>query len=103
MLILCSGWAVALASPFAVVLDARQRAELAQLAVSRTAPAGRVARARAFPAASGGVSNAAIARSLNRHVDTVRAWRKRFAAEGTAALAERPRPLGRPRFDPSSG
>jgi transposase len=100
MLILCSGWAVALASPFVVVLDARQRAELAQLAVSRTAPAGRVARARAFLAASDGVSNAAIARSLNRHVDTVRAWRKRFAAEGTAALAERPRPLGRPRFDP---
>jgi hypothetical protein len=31
-------------------------------------------------------------------VDTVRAWRKRFAAEGMAALAERPRPLGRPRF-----
>jgi hypothetical protein len=31
-------------------------------------------------------------------VDTVRAWRKRFAAEGMAALCERPRPLGRPRF-----
>jgi transposase len=100
MLILCSGWAVALASPFVVVLDARQRAELEQLAASRTAPAGRTVRARALLAASGGASNAAIARSLHRHVDTVRTWRKRFAAEGMAALAERPRPLGRPRFDP---
>jgi DDE superfamily endonuclease/Homeodomain-like domain len=33
-------------------------------------------------------------------VDRVRAWRKRFATEGMTALAERPRPLGRPRFDP---
>jgi len=100
MLILCSGWAVALASPFVVVLDAHQRVELEQLAASRTAPAGRVARAKAFLAASQGASNAAIARSLHRHVDTVRAWRKRFTTEGMAALSERPRPLGRPRFDP---
>ncbi|WP_428836137.1 helix-turn-helix domain-containing protein [Streptomyces albus] len=28
------------------------------------------------------MSNAAIARSLGRHVDTIRAWHKRFAAEG---------------------
>jgi len=100
MLILCPGWAVALASPFVVVLDARQRAGLEQLAASRTAPAGRTVRARALLAASGGASNAAIARSLHRHVDTVRTWRKRFAAGGMAALAERPRPLGRPRFGP---
>ncbi|WP_406016377.1 IS630 family transposase [Streptomyces sp. NBC_00984] len=57
-----------------------------------------MARARALLAASDGASNAAIARSLHRHVDTVRAWRKRLAAEGMATLAERPRPLGRPRF-----
>jgi transposase len=100
MLTLCSGWAVALASSFVVELDARQRVELEQLAVSRTAPAGRVVRAKAFLAASGGASNAAIARALDRHVDTIRSWRKRFAAEGMAALAERPRPRGRPRFDP---
>ncbi len=50
MLILCSGWAVALASPFVVVLDARQPAELEQLALSRTAPTGRViAAATAVP------------------------------------------------------
>ncbi|WP_438452970.1 IS630 family transposase [Streptomyces asiaticus] len=91
---------MALVSPFAVVLDARQRAWLEQVAASRTASYGRVVRARAFLAASDGVSNAAIARSLGRHVDTIRAWRKRFAAEGMAALSERPRPLGRPRFDP---
>jgi len=40
--------AVALASPFVVVLDARQRAELEQLALSRTAPAGRVDRIDEF-------------------------------------------------------
>jgi transposase len=94
------GWAVALASPFVVVLDDSQRAELEHLTASRTAPAGQVARARAFLAAAQGVPNAVIARDLHRHVDTIRAWRKRFAAEGMAALSGRPRPLGRPRFAP---
>jgi transposase len=100
MLIPVLGWSVALASPFVVVLDERQRTELKQLAASRTAPAGRVARATAFLAAADGASNAPIARSLHRHTDTIRAWRKRFAAEAMAALSERPRPLGRPRFSP---
>jgi hypothetical protein len=57
-------------------------------------------RADALPAASDGASNAATARSPGRHVNTVRAWREQFAAEGVAALSERPRPLGRSRFDP---
>jgi len=47
-----------------------------------------------------GVCNAAVARRLGRHVDTVRSWRKRFAAERPAALSDRPRPLGRPRLSP---
>jgi transposase len=98
MLILSRGGPLALASAFVVVLDDAQRAELEQLAACRTAPAGRVTRAKALLAASQGTPNAAIARALDRHVDTVRAWRKRFAAEGMAALCERPRPLGRPRF-----
>jgi hypothetical protein len=33
-------------------------------------------------------------------VDTVRAWRKRFVTERLAALADRPRPGGRPRLSP---
>lgn len=53
MLILYSGWVVALASPFVVALDDSQRAGLEQLAGSRTAPVGRVARAKALPADRG--------------------------------------------------
>lgn len=73
---------MALASWFVVVLDDNRRSELEQLAASRTAPVGRVARARALLAASDGASNAAIARSLDRHVDTVRAWRNGSPPKG---------------------
>ncbi|WP_185095539.1 helix-turn-helix domain-containing protein [Streptomyces sp. CEV 2-1] len=37
-----------------------------------------------------------IARTLGLHLDTVRRRRRRLAAEGLAALEDRPRP-GRPR------
>ncbi|WP_370384353.1 helix-turn-helix domain-containing protein [Catenulispora sp. GAS73] len=66
----------------------------------RTEPAGRAAREKALLACTESEANAAVARRLHRHTDTIRAWRKRFCAEGGAALSERPRPLGRPRFDP---
>jgi hypothetical protein len=49
---------------------------------------------------AGGASNAATARQAGRHLDTIRAWRKRFATERPAALVDRPRPLGRPRLSP---
>jgi transposase len=87
-------------SPFVIKLDGGRREELEALAVSRIAAAGRVERAKAVLACADGEPNAAVARRLGRHVDTVRAWRKRFAAEGMTALAERPRPRGRPRFSP---
>jgi transposase len=89
---------MALASPFAIVLDAGERARLEEMAASRTAPAGPVQRASAVLACAEGMSNAAIARRIGRHVDTVRAWRKRFATERLAALCDRPRPRGRPRL-----
>ncbi|HYS37989.1 MAG TPA: IS630 family transposase [Pseudonocardiaceae bacterium] len=89
-----------LASPFVIVPDQQQRTELTRVAASRTAPAGQVTRAMALLAAADGMANAQIARRLGRHVDTIRAWRKRFTTEGMAALRERPRPRGRPRYSP---
>jgi transposase len=95
-----TGVGMPLASPFVIVLDPPLRAELERLASSRTAPAGQVTRARALLAAADGVANAHIAHVLRRHVDTIRTWRKRFTTEGMAALRERPRPRGRPRYSP---
>jgi transposase len=50
--------------------------------------------------AAAGYPNAVIAARRHVHVDTVRKWRGRFAGEGLAGLADRPR-SGRPtRFTP---
>jgi transposase len=84
------------ASPFHVVWDTGQRTLLQELTRSRTAPLRRVQRAQVALAAADGTANAVIARTLQLHPATVRRWRKRFAAEGLAALEDRPRP-GRPR------
>lgn len=89
-----------LESPFVVELTEAERKELEHLADSRTAPFGRVQRASVILAVADGMSNAAAARASGRHVDTVRAWRKRFTTERLAALVDRPRPLGRPRLSP---
>jgi transposase len=91
---------MALCSPFTIELTVDERERLERLAGSRTAPHQRVQRARAILALAGGAANAAVARQVGRHVDTVRAWRKRFTAERLAALADRPRPNGRPRLRP---
>ena len=55
-----------------------------------------VVRARIVLAAAGGAGNEAIAAEVGVHVDTVRKWRRRFAAAGLAALVDLPR-TGRPR------
>jgi len=52
-------------------------------------------RARIVLAAAAGQANAAIAGELAVHVDTVRKWRRRFAASGLAGLKNAPR-SGRP-------
>ncbi|MEY9895815.1 transposase [Catenulispora sp. MAP12-49] len=91
---------MALTSPFVIELSEAERRELEHLAVSRTAPFGRVQRASVILALAEGASNAAIAREAGRHVDTIRSWRKRFTAERLAALCDRPRPKGRPRLSP---
>jgi transposase len=56
-----------------------------------------VLRARIVLAAAQGMSNARIASGLGLHLDTVRKWRRRFAARGLAGLHDRPR-SGRPRL-----
>jgi hypothetical protein len=89
-----------LTSPFVIELTEAERRGLEQVADSRAAPFGQVQRASVILAVADGMSNAAAARAAGRHVDTVRAWRKRFAAERLAALTDRPRPLGRPRLAP---
>jgi transposase len=89
-----------LTSPFVIELTEAERRGLEQVADSRAAPFGQVQRASVILAVADGKSNAAAARAAGRHVDTVRAWRKRFAAERLAVLADRPRPLGRPRLAP---
>ena len=60
-----------------------------------------VLRARIVLAAARGSSNAAIARDLGVGVDTVRKWRRRFAADGVSGLRDRPR-SGRPRTFPAT-
>ena len=87
-------------SPFTIELTEAEREMLERLADSRAAPFGQVQRASVILALAEGMSNAAAARSAGRHVDTVRAWRKRFTIERLAALIDRPRPLGRPRLSP---
>jgi transposase len=91
---------MALSSPFVIELTEAERGQLERLASSRTAPSGQVQRASAILALAEGASNAAVARYTHRHLDTVRAWRKRFVVERLAALVDRPRPLGRPRLSP---
>ncbi|MGW5459493.1 helix-turn-helix domain-containing protein [Streptomyces sp. NPDC003996] len=91
-----------MASPFQVAWDGEQRKVLEELARSRTAPLRRVQRARAALACADGGANAAIARALGVHVDTVRRWRKRFAADGLAALEDRPRPGRSRRYGPDA-
>ncbi|MGP4092632.1 IS630 family transposase [Streptomyces sp. KR55] len=88
------------ASPFQVAWDGEQRTLLEELTRSRTAPLRRVQRARAALACAEGHANAAIARALGVHLDTVRRWRKRFATEGLAALEDRPRPGRSRRYGP---
>lgn len=92
-----------------IVLPAADRKRLKRLARSSAVAYRLVVRARIVLAAAGGATNAAIAARLMVHVDTVRRWRARFAAEyatgyhaefGRTAvdiLGDRPR-AGRPRI-----
>ena len=82
-------------SPVLITLTDQDRAGLEVLARARKAPLRSVQRAWIVLAAADGQSNAQIAHDLGLHVDTVRTWRGRFAAEGPKGLADRRR-SGRP-------
>lgn len=82
-------------SPVLITLTDQDRAELESLARARKAPLRAIQRAWIVLAAADGQPNARIARELGLHVDTVRTWRGRFAAEGIKGLADRDR-SGRP-------
>ncbi|PZS26878.1 MAG: IS630 family transposase [Pseudonocardiales bacterium] len=82
-------------SPVLITLTDRDRAGLEALARARKAPLRSIQRAWIVLAAADGQHNAQIARDLGLHVDTVRTWRGRFAAQGLTGLTDRAR-SGRP-------
>ena len=80
----------------ALEMTGGQRVELERLARSHTAPAREVRQAKALLWATDGVSNAEIARRCASTPKSVRRWRSRFAAEGTAAVGRIRAGRGRP-------
>jgi transposase len=85
-----------ISSPVPVTLTDDEHGQLLGLARAHKAPARLVLRARIVLAAATGEANAAIARRLQVHVDTVRKWRTRFATGRLAGLTDAAR-SGRPR------
>jgi transposase len=82
-------------SSYRIVLPAEEAAVLAARVRSvRTEYRDRL-RAQIVLAAAVGSTNVAIAGQVGVHVDTVRKWRRRFAAAGLAGLKDAPR-SGRP-------
>jgi len=73
-----------------------QRVELERLARSHTAPTRDVRQAKALLLAADSVSNAEIARRCASTPKSVRRWRSRFAADGTAAVGRIRAGRGRP-------
>ena len=90
-----NGVVTATSSPVLIILTDRDRAELESLARARKAPLRSVQRAWIVLAAANGQYNAQIARDLGLHLDNVRTWRGRFAADGMKGLTEAA-PLGTP-------
>ena len=84
-------------SPFVIVLSAAERTVLTARAHGARVAHRDVVRARIVLAAADGQPNGGIAaEDLGLHVDTVRKWRRRFAADGLGGLADLAR-SGRPR------
>jgi hypothetical protein len=90
------------ASPHVVVLAAAVRKRLKKLSRTATAQYRQVVRAKILLEAAGGMRNAAIARKVGVHVETVRRLRKRFCVEGEAAMADRPHPGRVPVYGPTA-
>ena len=82
-------------SPYQIALSAEEQSVLMARARSVCGAYRDRLRAQIVLAAAAGTSNAVIARRAGAHVDTVRKWRRRFAAAGLAGLKDAPR-SGRP-------
>jgi transposase len=82
-------------SPYQIALSSGERAVLAVRARSARGPYRDRLRAKIVLAAAAGQDNAAIARELGVCTDTVRKWRRRFAASRLPGLRDAPRG-GRP-------
>jgi transposase len=82
-------------SPYLIVLSAEEESVLMTRARSLRGGYRDRLRARIVLAAAAGGTNAAIAAQLGVHADTVRKWRRRFAAARLAGLKDAPR-SGRP-------
>lgn len=83
-----------------ISVTAGDRRRLTRLASCRTAPYQQVIRARIVLEAARGSANNAISRRLGVSADTVRCWRSRYAGQGLAGLADRPRSGRPPRLTP---
>jgi transposase len=84
-----------MSSPYQIVLSGEEQAVLAARARSVRGPYRDRLRAAIVLAAAASQNNAAIAAELGVCTDTVRKWRRRFAAGRLAGLADAPR-SGRP-------
>ena len=84
------------ASRFVIVLSSAERTVLTVRTHAARVAHRDVVRARIVLAADDGQPNGRIADELGLHVDTVRKWRRRFAADGLDGLADLAR-SGRPR------
>jgi transposase len=82
-------------SRYLIVLSGEEEAVLAARARSVRSEYRDRLRAQIVLAAAAGKTNAAIAKEAGVHVDTVRKWRRRFAADRLAGLKDAPR-SGRP-------
>src|SRR5262245_1078305 len=82
-------------SPYRVALTGGEQSVLMARARSARGPFRDRLRAQIVLAAAAGSTNVAIAAQVGAHVDTVRKWRRRFAAAGLAGLKDAPR-SGRP-------
>jgi putative transposase len=72
----------------AVEVTVEERAELERIVRRHTAGQQLVERARIVLSASDGLSNSAVARTMDVHIDTVRKWRRRWCRTRGVPLAE---------------
>jgi putative transposase len=72
----------------AVEVTVEERAELERTVRRHTSGQQLVERARIVLLASAGLSNSAVARTMDVHIDTVRKWRRRWSGTRGVPLAE---------------